>query len=218
MIPLRVSDVRHWAFCRRVLWHRLMVPHAVAETPKMELGKQVEVELGRLEKRRTGKRYGLGAAERRFGVHLESARLDVRGVCDVVLEVAESEALWPRFATVPEGLARIALRKPRRVHPVDVKRTEGGVGRHHVVQLAGYGMLLEEQEGMTEGSVGVGFVYLLPADEVVAVRLDAGVRGEFERALGEIRGMLEGERFPEGTRHRGYCPQCEYVNFCGDVL
>ncbi len=218
MIELRVSDVRHWTFCRRVLWHRLMMPHGVPETPKMELGRKAELAVARLEKRRTGKRYGLSRAERRFGVALESKRLGVRGVCDLVLEVPEADEPWPRFKNPPAGLARVTLRAPRRVYPVDVKRTEGGVSKHHVVQLAGYAMLLEEQEGLVAGSIGTGFVYVLPADDVVAVRLDERVRREFEGALEQIRAMLTTERFPEPTRHRGFCPQCEFVNFCGDVL
>jgi len=218
MIELRVSDVRHWTFCPRVLWHRMMTPVGVRETPKMELGRNAEAAIARLEKRRTGRRYGLGRAQRKFGVVLESRRLAVRGVCDLVLEVPESHELWPRFKTAPSGLVRVPVKTPRKLYPVDVKRTEGGVSRHHTLQLAGYAILIEEQEGLPAGSVSTGFLYLLPADEVVAVPLGASEREGFERSLQEIRAMLERERFPHPTRHRGFCPQCEYVNFCGDVL
>lgn len=87
-----------------------------------------------------------------------------------------------------------------------------------MAQLAGYAMLLEEQEGLSEGSVDRGFLVLLPAGRVVAVELGEGPRGAFLGALAGIREMIDKERFPEPTRHRGFCPQCEYVRFCGDVL
>jgi CRISPR-associated exonuclease Cas4 len=202
-IPLAVSDVRQWTFCPRVLWHRRMMPHRVRETPKMALGRDAEAALERLERRRGARRYGLAAATRRFSVRLESARLGVRGVCDLVLDVP---------AGVPGGGGT------SRVHPVEVKRTEGGASEHHTVQLAGYAMLLEEQESRPSGSVDTGFLLLLPAERLVPVALGTEVRAAFERALGDIRAMLTEERFPAPTRHRAFCPQCEYVRFCGDVL
>jgi CRISPR-associated exonuclease Cas4 len=198
--PLAVSDVRQWTFCPRVLWHRRMMPHRVRETPKMALGRDAEAALERLERRRGARRYGLAAATRRFSVRLESARLGVRGVCDLVLDV-------------PAGAGG-----GTRVHPVEVKRTEGGASEHHIVQLAGYAMLLEEQELRPSGSVDTGFLLLLPVERLVPVTLDAVLRAAFERAIGDIRAMLGEERFPAPTRHRAFCPQCEYVRFCGDVL
>jgi CRISPR-associated exonuclease Cas4 len=199
-IPLAVSDVRQWTFCPRVLWHRRMMPHRVRETPKMALGRDAEAALERLESRRGARRYGLAAAARRFNVRLESGRLGVRGVCDLVLDVSAGAG------------------GPPRVYPVEVKRTEGGASDHHTVQLAGYAMLLEEQESRPSGSVDTGFLLLLPVERLVRVTLDADLRAAFERALGDIRAMLLEERFPAPTRHRAFCPQCEYVRFCGDVL
>ncbi len=194
-IPLAVSDVRQWTFCPRVLWHRRMMPHRVRETPKMALGRDAEAALERLEQRRGARRYDLEGAARRFDVALASDRLGVRGVCDLVLDAKSGAA-----------------------HPVEVKRTQGGASAHHAVQLAGYAMLLEEQEARPAGSVSRGFLLLLPEDRVVAVALDAELRRAFERALTGIREMLATERFPGPTKHRTFCPQCEYVRFCGDIL
>jgi len=199
-IELTVSETRQWTFCPRVLWHRRMMRHPTRETPKMTLGHDAEAALERLERRRTGRRYGLSAATRRFNVPLASRRLGVRGVCDLVLDTPASPSA------------------PRRLHPVEVKRTHGGAATHHAVQLAGYAMLLEEVERLPAGSVSEGFLLLLPADRLVPIALDAVPRAAFEAALAEIRAMLDHERFPAPTKHRAFCPQCEYVHFCGDVL
>lgn len=196
-VELTVSEVRQWVFCPRVLWHRRAMPQRTPETPKMRLGASAEAALEKLERRRGTKKYGLEGAHRAFGVELRSERLGVRGICDVVLMV--------------DG-------PPPRVHPVDVKRTLGGAGEHHAAQLAGYAMLLEEQHGLPAGWIATGFLLLVPQGEVVPVPLGVDVRARFEAALREIREMLETERFPPPTKHRGFCPQCEYVHFCGDVL
>jgi len=166
----------------------------------MALGREAQSVLESLEKRRTGRRYGLASAARRFDVRLASPSLGVRGFCDAVLDV-------------PAGPAA-----PRRVFPVEVKRTEGGASPHHLVQLAGYALLLEEQEQLPEGTVDRGFLVLLPAGRVVPADLGPSPRAAFLQSVADIRAMIAEERFPPPTKFRGFCPQCEYVRFCGDVL
>lgn len=190
----------------------------VKETGKMALGREAEQALVQFERRRTARRYGLERAERRFSVPVASKRLGVRGVCDLVLDVPSTTTTWPSFPEPVAGLAPVELRTPRRLFPVEVKRTEGGVGAHHTTQLAGYAIALEEQEGLSPGAIDRGFLYVLPAERVVPVRIDDELRAAFERSLAGIRNMLMKEQFPPPTRHRGFCPQCEYVNFCGDML
>lgn len=190
----------------------------VKETGKMALGREAERALASFERRRTARRFGLERAERRFNVVVDSKRLGVRGVCDVVLDVPPEVSHWPTLPSGTTGIIPVELRKQRRLFPVEVKRTEGGVALHHAVQLAGYAMALEEQEDLPEGTIERGFLYLLPAERVVPIRITAELRAAFERSLHGIRTMLQEESFPSPTRHRGFCPQCEYVNFCGDVL
>src|SRR5690606_27271671 len=95
MIELRVSDARHWTFCPRVIWHREMMAVPVKPTGKMQLGLEAEAALAKFERRRSARRYGLDRAERRFDVVLESSRLGVRGVCDLVLDVPPTVEYWP---------------------------------------------------------------------------------------------------------------------------
>ncbi|MBK8252403.1 MAG: CRISPR-associated protein Cas4 [Polyangiaceae bacterium] len=198
MIP--VSDVRQWTFCQRVLWHRRVMPQRTPETPKMALGREAQSALEQLEKRRSGRRYGVHLADRKFDVYLESATLGVRGICDALL-----------FLPPTHG-------ETQRVIPVEVKRTHAGAGAHHIAQLAGYAVLAEEQYQMTPGSIDFGFIVLLPSQRVVRVVLREKARQAFFEAVAGIRTMMLHERFPEPTQYRSFCPDCEYVRFCGDVL
>lgn len=199
-LPIAASEVRQWTFCPRVIWHRRVMPHRVRETPKMELGRNAQTALERLEKRRLGARYKLVGAQRHFNVRLESDRLAVRGFCDLVLELPETPT------------------NPRQAYPVEVKRTRGGASAHHRVQLAGYAILLEESWGLPPNSIDQAFVLLLPDDIIVPVPITLELRDQFEQSVQDLREMLRTERFPNPTKHRSFCPQCEYVRFCGDVL
>lgn len=194
MISLRISDLRQYTFCPRVVWYRLVVGQAGRDTAKMEMGQRAEEALVRLEQRRRLQRYGLEGAERRFSVPMSSDALGLHGVCDLVLEVPGD---------------------PRRAYPVEVKTTRGGVGRHHILQLTAYAMLLEEGGA---APVDRAFVLLLPADRVVEVPVGERERAAVERTAAAIRRMVETQRFPRPTKHLSFCPDCEFVNFCGDVL
>jgi CRISPR-associated exonuclease Cas4 len=194
MISVRVSDVRQYIFCPRVIWYRRVLGQAGRETPKMAQGRGAEEALVRLEERRRLRRYGLEGAGRRFGVVYQSESLGLHGVCDLVLDVPGP---------------------PPRSYPVEVKMTRGGVGRHHVMQLTAYAMLIEEAGG---GLVDRGFVLLLPEDRVEEVLVGERERKALLRAVEAIRTMATTQRFPPPTRFRSFCPDCEFVNFCGDVL
>ena len=216
MTLIRVSDVRQFAFCPRVIWHRNMMGQMPPPTPKMQFGNDAEAALTKLEKRRSLRRYRLAQAARKFQVRLESARLGICGVCDLVLEVGSAEVPWPDAGKLPPaGLRQLPRTVPAAVYPVEVKRTLGGVGRHHVLQLAGYALLLSETIGR---KVDTGFVLLLPVERIVPVALTNDDCAEFLTLVRQIREMLENERFPHPTRHASFCTDCEHLNFCGDVL
>ena len=200
MKSIRVSDLRQFTFCQRVLFHRVVMGQPTRETHKMKMGREAEAVLARLEKRRGLRRYHLERAARRFDVQLASERLGLHGLCDLVLE---------RPAT-SDGDATAA-----QSFPVEIKTTRGGVGRHHVLQLAAYAMLLEDHGA---APVENGFVLLLPEDRAVVVPIGEAERAAVVETAAAVRRLYEERRFPEPTRFRSFCPDCEYVNFCGDVL
>lgn len=213
---VRVSDVRRWVFCPRMVWHRNVLGPIARETPRMHVGRQAEAALAQLEKRRSWRRFGLEAAARRFSVPLEDRAWGVVGLCDLVLETPAREEPWPLCnGEMPDGIVPVMRRQPGRSIPVEIKTTRGGVTRAHVLQLTGYAMLLERAGAPP---VEHGFVILLPADEVVAVRIGPKERKAFERAVEEVRAALQAPALPQPTRFRSFCQECEFLNFCGDVL
>ena len=191
LTPLRVNDLKQFEYCPRIVFYNTVMPVERKVTVKMERGKEEELRIDALESRRTLKRYELGSGERRFHVGLESARLGLSGKLDLLI-------------VSPKGL-----------FPVDFKYTRGRPHRNHIVQLAGYALLVEEHY---QTPVETGFIYLAPVHQVVTVALTSQLKGQTLQRLAEIRAMIRDGMLPSATLVRARCEECEFRNFCGDVF
>jgi CRISPR-associated exonuclease Cas4 len=98
--------------------------------------------------------------------------------------------------------------------PVEFKETTGRGGMNHRYQLAGYAVLIEE---VYNAEVNTGFIYRIPLKRVTAVRVTAALKRRVQRALTEMRALLDAERMPPPTSQRGKCVDCEFRRFCSDV-
>src|SRR5712692_10412144 len=157
---LTVTDLKQWAYCPRIPYYHHVMPVEFARTYKMERGRDVEAAVQAMEKRRGFRRYGLERGERRFGVWLHSAALELSGQLDMLIVAADA------------------------CYPVDFKDTEGGVRYNHRVQLAAYALLVEENFAQP---VPRAFIYLIPSRQLVSVTLVEKEKDQVMRAVAEIR-------------------------------
>jgi CRISPR-associated exonuclease Cas4 len=190
MIELRASDLRQFLYCPRVVYFSLVVPVDRVETFKMTAGRDAEREHARLERRRSLTRYGLADGVRRYDARVLCERLGVSGIVDEVVHG-------------PDGPV-----------PVEVKFTEGGVAFGHKVQLAVYGMALEEQCGQP---VPRGFIHLVPAKQARAIKLDDKLRAAATDITRRIRAMLASQELPPPADRPAKCDGCELRCFCNDI-
>jgi CRISPR-associated exonuclease Cas4 len=190
VIELRASDLRQYLYCPRVVYFSLVVPIDRVETFKMSAGRDAEREHARLERRRSLARYGLADGIRRYDVPVVCEKLGVSGIVDEVVHG-------------PTGPV-----------PVEVKFTEGGVAFGHKVQLAVYGMALEEQSGQ---QVARGFVHLVPSKRTCAVVLDDKLRAATSDITRRIRAMVASHEFPSPADRAAKCDGCELRSFCNDI-
>jgi len=187
---LRVTDLKQWAYCRRIVYYQHRMPGVGKQTYKMGEGKAAQEMIEQLEMRRTLKEYGLEGAVRKFGVWLENQDLGLAGKLDLLLDMAAEAAI------------------------VEFKLTSGEVGRNHRLQIGGYGLLVEAEIGKT---VKCGFVYRIPDGRVFPVPVDESLRREVRQAMDDIREVVSVGCLPEPTELRKRCEECEYANYCGDV-
>lgn len=186
---LKVSDIKQYLYCPRVVYFTYVLPVEKKVTPKMAVGKEEHFATARLEERRKLRHYGLAEGERVFNSYLSSPRLGLEGVLDMY--VATSHGCFP----------------------VDFKNA-GRVALNHKYQLAAYVLLLEEH---CRRPVRGGFVYLIPNRRAHYLEITAEARLYTRRLLGAIRHLIAREFFPPQPRRPTRCADCEYRNYCGDV-
>lgn len=192
-LALTATDLKQWAYCRRIPYYRYVMPVAFTPTYPMRRGRNVEEAVAALERRRGLRRYGLERGERMFGVWLRSERIvagPLSGKLDLLIVTAKE------------------------CFPVDFKDTAGGVRANHRMQLAAYALLAEEAYGRP---ARVGFIYAIPSRQLLKVEIGSREREAVKSALGELRAMVAAGAFPEPTPVRARCVACEYRNFCADI-
>jgi CRISPR-associated exonuclease Cas4 len=188
-----VTDLKQYTYCPRVVFYTYCLPLIRPTTYKMESGIAAHEKAARKAQRRTLSAYGLEKGKRHFDVWLTSAILGLRGRVDVVLEVGDREELIP----------------------VEYKQTRRAIGRHVRLQLAAYGLMLEET---WNADVERGFVYSLLKRKAEEIPLTPRLRRETQATLKAMRKMVEREAMPDPPRARRQCVNCEFRRFCNDVL
>ncbi len=191
MTPIRVNDIKQYAYCPRIVFYQYCMPVEKKATWKMEQGKIAEDQIDKLEKRRKLLEYRLAEGRREFHVWLSSKRIGLTGKLDLLIDS-------------PEGL-----------FPVDFKLTTGRPHKNHIAQLCGYALLLED---CYQREVTRGFVYLIPSNDAVVFDLTPERKAETEALISEIRQMIDREQMPPPTPVRNRCTDCEYRNYCGDIF
>jgi CRISPR-associated exonuclease Cas4 len=189
-MELRVTDLKQFYYCPRIVYYQYVLPVDRPVTYKMEKGKAAHEEIEALESRRKLKEYGLERGRRSFDLWLKSERIGLTGRLDLLIET-------------DDGL-----------YPVDFKFTRDKPRKNHLYQLAGYALMLEDER---EKPVHKCFVYLIPQKDAVVFDLTDEIKRACLKTLGDIRSMIREERFPSAPSERGKCADCEFQNYCRDI-
>lgn len=191
LVSLRVSDLKQWAYCPRIVFYNYVMPVEARSTYKMNHGRTAEEEIDRLEQRRKLTEFGLVEGQRHFHYRCRSDRLALSGKLDLLIESSDG------------------------FFPVDFKATDREVYPNHIVQLCGYALILEER---FRTSIERGFVFLIPRGEIVKVDLTVKAKRQTLEFLTHMRLAITSEVTPGPTSLRNRCEDCEYRNFCGDIF
>lgn len=189
----RVTDLKQYAYCPRILYYHTVLPQVRPVTYKMEAGIAAHRTAESREKRRSLRTYGLQTGQRFFNVSLYDAALRLSGEVDLVIET-ESELI-----------------------PVDFKHARRE-GAHFRLQLAAYGRLLAAADPKSMLTVERGFLYLIPARKAVEVSFSARLQRRLDSALQTMHDMATKQQLPPPPRQRGRCVDCEFRRFCNGVF
>lgn len=190
--PIRVTDLKQWAYCPRVFYFQHCLPAVRPTTFKMQAGVQAgRSEAGR-EERRSLRAYGIAQGAREFDVPVKSTPLGLRGEVDMVITIADTGEIIP----VDYKLARIA-------------------GPHFQLQLAAYALLLEEMRGAT---VRRGFLYAIPLRRATEIKIDQRLRTQVLKGSEAMQRVIAHETMPSPAKNRSKCVACEFRRFCNDAV
>jgi CRISPR-associated exonuclease Cas4 len=184
------TDINHYSFCPRFLFYEHCLTGIRPRTGMMDIGKEEHEEEEFRAKRRTFTAYEVAEGEREFRVRLYSPTWRLVGILDELVKT-------------PDG----------GLYPVEYKFSST-VREPHRLQLAGYGMLLQEQFGV---DVPHGFIYLIPKKKAVKVPLGEARYAEIQVILTHMWTIIEQEQIPPPTPDRAKCASCEFRRFCNDV-
>lgn len=190
--PFRVTDLKQWAYCPRVVYYEFCLPDVRPTTYKMEAGREAGLAEQERERRRSLRTYGLTEGRREFEASLLSSTLGLRGKPDMII--------W--------------LDEAREAIPVDYKLSRMA-GEHFKLQLAAYGVMIEETSGYV---VKRAFLYSIPNRRAEEIRIDRRLRDKLTATLTEMHRILRYEAMPAPTPNRNKCLACEFRRFCNDVL
>jgi len=192
--PFRVTDLKQWVYCPRVLYYAMCLPSIRPTTYKMQAGAEAgKSEEGR-EERRSLRPYGLEKGRREFDVLLSSSRYGLRGKVDLIVWIDNPPP--GEFVVVDYKLSDVA-------------------GEHFKLQLTAYALLIEEMSGR---KAKCGYLYFIPKRRSEKVQFTQHLRERLLTALESMHRMLHTEIMPGPTPKRNKCLACEFRRFCNDVV
>lgn len=188
LIP--TTELKQWLYCPRIVYYHRVAGLYPPMTRKMQEALRAQDQFERLEVRRRLEKYGLAGARREFAVSLCCPRIGLSGRIDLLVS------------------------NPDRASVVDFKLTSSDPGPNLHLQLAAYGLMVEEDRGVPVETV---FIYRIPDDRLFPIELTAGLRDSVDCAIASIRALDSHPVFPDPTPVRARCEECEFANFCADV-
>lgn len=194
---LEITDLKQWRYCPRIVWYRYCLPDVRPVTTLMRHGQARHAEEEGREERRSLRTYGLEVGERHFDLRLRSERLGLRGRVDLAIRVPDRDG----------GDAEAVV--------VEYKDSEQAAGPHFKLQLAAYGLMLEEAWGLP---VKAGWIYHIPLRKAERIPLTPGLRRKVGEAIAQVQQAISGEAMPEAPASRRPCVSCEFRRFCNDVV
>jgi CRISPR-associated exonuclease Cas4 len=194
---LEVTDLKQWIHCPRIVFYRYCLPSIRPITGKMEEGILRHNEERDREERRLLRSYGLTEGERFFDVPLRSPTLGLSGRLDLVIITPA------RDAPEAEGIV------------VEYKLSDRKPGQHVKLQLAAYGLMIEDLWNIP---VRRGFLYQLPLRRAEPIPFTTQLKNRVRTTITSIRTTIASESLPPPPDRQAICVSCEFRRFCNDVL
>jgi CRISPR-associated exonuclease Cas4 len=193
---ISVTDVKHYFYCPKIIYFDKVIHADAVLASQQEDARKKHEEKEKKDRRRKTMFYEkqFPNCVKLFRLHLHSANLGIEGIADCM---------------IVNGEERI---------PVDYKRmfsNRGSAWTDHRYQLTTYALLMEEEYSTI---VRRGFVYYLPEDEAVEVRITESMKTYVKKTIRAIQNVIATGEEPVARIPRSRCSGgCGYLWICGGV-
>jgi CRISPR-associated exonuclease Cas4 len=185
---LPASALRQHQFCPRVPYFNENRGINPSDRPWQRQGVTFHKQQEMLNKRRNLSRFNLAEGSVEYQVHLVGKELPLHGVCDAVITANGH------------------------LYPLEFKLFGNKPNKGHKLQVAAYGMLLEQQFNQP---VMTGFILIGTKGKTEIIDM-AQWRNQVESAVIAIQANLISPLLPHSSASQAQCGQCEYLNYCAD--
>lgn len=192
---ISVTDIKHYFYCPRIVYFERVLHARPRLGSQQEDSREKHEEYVRKELRRRDAIYysrDFMGADKMLFIPLNSARLELQGVLDLLIRTKEGEYI-----------------------PVDYKMMESNSGKawmDHKYQIVAYALLIED---CFRRCVKRGFINYIPEETIVKVDLTPSIKAYVTRVLGHIKQIIKEEKLPPVKVAKQKCTGgCGYLEIC----
>lgn len=187
MIPINL--IRQYIFCPRIVYYNLLTNITPIFPRQVTLGLDYHELQNKMITHRKFKKLDIDYIKIINEFYLQDEKLNICGKVDMAF-ICENEVI-----------------------PIEFKDIENKPSFSHIMQLYGYGILLEKKYNMEFKRA-----FIIHSNNMKFFRYDVNTeyKKKFFNIINEIEKILNSEILPNSDANENKCSQCEYLNYCDD--
>jgi len=188
---IAVNLIRQYHFCPRIVYFNLLTNIKPVFPRHTDLGKEYHKLQYQLTKNRKFTKLHINYKEILLEKYLEDELLHINGIVDLAF-ICDDEVI-----------------------PVEFKFIEKKPSYAYILQVVGYGLLLERKFGLPFKR---GFIVYSNNIKFHQITFNEKLKEDFLTTVKEIEKIEELGILPYSSADEKKCSQCEYLNYCDDRI
>lgn len=187
MIPINL--IRQYKFCPRIVYFNLLTNIKPIFPRQVSLGTDYHTLQNEMLKSRKFKKFKIDFNEIISDKYFENEKLNICGKVDLAF-ICEEEII-----------------------PVEFKHIEKKPNYSHILQLIGYGVLLQKKYEKNFQKAYIVYGNNMKFFEITITKKHFD---DFFKVIKDIENIVRNDILPNSSANENQCLQCEYLNFCDD--
>ena len=188
---ISINLIRQYLFCPRIVYYNILTNIKPIYPKHVKLGNEYHNLQNELLNSRKFKKLNIQYTKILSNKYLENEDLNISGIVDLA------------FITNNE------------IIPIEFKNIDKKYSYGHILQLVGYGILLEKKYNK---SFKQAFIIYGKNLKFHKIKITTKYKNDFFKIIDKINYIVDTEIFPNSSANEKKCSQCEYLNYCDDRI